>query len=54
MTLTMLEATYALPRFLLVTQRVLFCWQLYNCCILASWQASSVVHTVRGSVGSLL
>ena len=51
MILIMLEATYALPWFLLVTQRVLFCWQPYNCGIIALCQVNSVVHTVRGSVG---
>ena len=58
----MLEAT-CMPHhgFISNTARVLFCWQLYNCGIIALCQANSVcaygysyVHTVRGSLGLLL
>ena len=43
----MLEAMYASPWFLLVTQQVLFPG------IIALWQENFAVHAIRGSVGSL-
>ena len=59
MTLIYAKNHICLTMVLFITQQVLFCWQPYNCVIIALWKANSVcacsyVRAVRDSVGSLL